>query len=490
MKEAVDVDVLQANDRDESSRVSRIGKVMAASTLVAGSIITGVNAGTPDDHATRDAAVSLTTQVRTLRGVIPWSIDTALNGAVCNKASGNTCTDLVYPYLLADLGVAWGTEILADALQDVSSPEIIFGYSSGAVVASQWLAQHATDADAPSARKLSFILIGNPKRKYGGANFAYTSAATTPNSQYTVLDVAHEYDNVADAPNDPWNLLAMANSIAGYFYVHTAYSVDLVNDEKLVWKEGNTTYVLVRSKDLPLLAPMLWPLRFFGLNFLADAINAPLKTIVDWAYNRNYPGLITDPVEAQKAVDDALRGPSATTSVTTSAKGATDIAAAAALVAASNLEAPSAPTVSEAAPAVAKALSQDAVETKPVAAEDVKGGPSVDTPATTEASATAPDATTDTHSTTDPDTTTGTDTTTDTHSKTDSDTTVDTHTTTDPDTTTDTNTKTDTDTATTTGTETGQQKQSQDDSSGTSSTDNSESVGRHRAPEDTASTTS
>ena len=34
MKEAVDVDVLQANDRDESTRVSRIGKVMAVSTLV------------------------------------------------------------------------------------------------------------------------------------------------------------------------------------------------------------------------------------------------------------------------------------------------------------------------------------------------------------------------------------------------------------------------------------------------------------------------
>lgn len=473
MKEAVDVDVWPAIDREGPSGVSRISKVMAASTLVAGSMIAGVQAEVPGDHAAREAAVSLTTQVRTLRGVIPWSIDTALGGAVCNKASNNVCTDLWYPYLLADLGVAWGTDILTDTLKDVSSPEIVFGYSSGAVVASQWLAKHAKDADAPSARKLSFILIGNPKRKYGGADFAYTSAATTPNTQYTVLDVAHEYDNVADSPDDPWNLLAAANSVAGYLFVHTAYSVDLVHDEKLVWKEGNTTYVLIRTKDLPLLAPVLWPLRFLGLDFIADAINTPLKTIVDWAYNRNYPGIITDPVEAQKAVDDALRGPSAPTGT----KRTMDFAAAAALAPADTLEKPSGSTDSDAAAAVARALSQDAVQTKPVAAEDVDSGPSNAAPEAPETSPTDPD-TTDSGTKTDPGTTTDSDTSTE------------------PDTTPESpeNQKPQVDPSETASSDTddsasvGRHRAPEDAGTATDNgtdTDNSESAGRHRAPEDT-----
>ncbi len=442
--EAVNVDLPDlpdASNRDESCRVSRIGKVLAVGTLVAGSAIAGVNVGVPNDHAAHQPAVALTTEVRTLRGVIPWSIDTGLKGVVCNKASHNTCTTLVYPEIFGDLGVAWGTSILEDALRSTSTRKIIFGYSSGAVVASQWLAKHATEADAPSASNLSFILMGNPKRKYGGASWAYASNATTPSTKYTLLDVAREYDNVADATFDPWNFFALLNSMAAYYVVHPAYGdVDLVKDEKLVWKEGNTTYVLIRTKDLPLLAPMLAPLRFFGLNFVADAINAPLKALVDAAYNRNYPGIITDPVAAQKAVDDALHGVPASTPAPTSAKLAPTTFGAATLVALDSVENPSEPTGSKTTPAVTKSLSRDVAETKTVAAEDVKADPSDDAPAAAQSSAADPDTTTDSDDTT----------------------------------------------------AAPANKQPQVDPSETSDTgaDNSESLGRHRAPENAASTTS
>ena len=306
MNRATERAQLRANDHAVDDRTARIGKVLTVSAIVASSTITGAQSGVLDDHAARRTAVSLATEVRTLKGSVPWSIDATLNGAVCGAASGNTCTNLQYPEVTGDIGVIVGENLLDKALDAASTPQIIFGYSAGAVVASRWLSEHASEADAPSADNVSFIFIGNPKRKYGGSTTEYTSTPTTPNTQYTVLDISREYDGVSDVPDDPMNLLAVLNSLAGYFFVHTSYSnVDLVNDDKLVWTEGNTTYVLVRTANLPLLDP----LRYIGLGFVADALNAPLKKIVDSAYNRDYPGVIADPTAAQKAVDDALRGP-------------------------------------------------------------------------------------------------------------------------------------------------------------------------------------
>jgi hypothetical protein len=66
--------------------------------------------------------------------------------------------------------------------------------ANGGVVVTRWLSEHAADPDAPSAQDLSFIVMGNPDRKYGGTNAQVTPDTT----QYTVLDVTREYDGVAD----------------------------------------------------------------------------------------------------------------------------------------------------------------------------------------------------------------------------------------------------------------------------------------------------
>ena len=207
------------------------------------------------------SAVSLTTQVRTLRGVIPWSIDTALGGAVCNKASNNVCTDLWYPYLLADLGVAWHghPHRHVEGRRRRRSCSVIPRRGRGVPV----VGQTRQGCRRPSARKLSFILIGNPS--------ASTAVRTLPTP--APRDDAEHFSTPSRRgprvrqrrrlPDDPWNLLAAANSVAGYLFVHTAYSVDLVR-RKAGLEGGNTTYVLIRTKDLLLLAPVLWPLRFLG----------------------------------------------------------------------------------------------------------------------------------------------------------------------------------------------------------------------------------
>ena len=197
MNRATERAQLRANDHAVDDRTAGIGKVLTVSAIVASSTITGAQSGVLDDHAARRTAVSLATEVRTLKGSVPWSIDATLNGAVCGAASGNTCTNLQYPEVTGDIGVIVGENLLDKALDAASTPQIIFGYSAGAVVASRWLSEHASEADAPSADNVSFIFIGNPKRKYGGSTTEYTSTPTTPNTQYTVLDISREYDDGA-----------------------------------------------------------------------------------------------------------------------------------------------------------------------------------------------------------------------------------------------------------------------------------------------------
>ena len=76
-----------------------------------------------------------------------------------------------------------------------------------------------------------------------------------------------------------------ANANAGFLFVHQDYEdVDIYDPANYVWTEGNTTYVYVPTKNLPLLEPLRW----VGLSALADALNEPLKEIVERAYDRSY----------------------------------------------------------------------------------------------------------------------------------------------------------------------------------------------------------
>ncbi|MGB0970394.1 MAG: PE-PPE domain-containing protein, partial [Mycobacterium sp.] len=174
-------------------------------------------------------------------------------------------------------------------------------FSQGAVIATEWLRGNRNNIFAPSPEDLSFVLVANPLRKYGGSRPAYDDdIQPTPTTRYDVLDVTVEYDGVADFPDNPFNLLAVANALVGFQYIHIFgyQDVDLENAEKLVWKEGNTTYVLIRRENIPLLEP----LRELGLGGLADSLNDPLKAVIDSAYDRTYPGLVS-----QDELDSALQ---------------------------------------------------------------------------------------------------------------------------------------------------------------------------------------
>lgn len=228
------------------------------------------------------AATVLTLDGTRLGPGIPAPTSQQLRGSWCQTPY--TCTAIDYPAGITPLSVTRGVWALDKALEDISGETTVFGYSQGAMIASEWLADYADGPDAPDPDELSFVLIGNHTRAHGGS-LAFLGQ-TMPETQYKVTDIARQYDIVADFPDNPFNLVALANAAAGFIFVHLDYTnVNVEDPNNITWTEGNTTYVFVPTEDLPLLEP----LRLLGMNKLADKLNDPLKAVVEAGYNRHLP---------------------------------------------------------------------------------------------------------------------------------------------------------------------------------------------------------
>lgn len=201
------------------------------------------------------------------------------DGIACTGS--RSCQPLSYPYF----ELSAGAEDLQNALTLATpgEPVVIFGYSQGARVVSQWLEDYQGTEGARTPDQLSILLIGNPDRRHGGAHVHL--GQITPETVYDVIDVSREYDMASDWPDHPFNLLAVANAYAGMRYVHIDYDdIDIYDPGNYVWREGTTTYVFVPTQNIPLLEP----LRRFGLDALADTLNDSLKAKIDRAYDRSY----------------------------------------------------------------------------------------------------------------------------------------------------------------------------------------------------------
>lgn len=271
----------------------------------AGAVTLAAMSAAPTPNVMLTANV-LTVTGYTAYGTIHFDMDELFQGAFCSATSGNSCTPVRYLSGIPGIGESDGLRALTSALRTTAGPTSVLGFSQGALISTEWIRENNGKAGAPDPEDLSFVLVANPLRKYGGVRADLDIGDPTPDHEYSVLDIAVEYDGAADFPDNPLNLLALANAFAGFQYVHIYQydDIDLENSEKLVWTEGNTTYVLIRSQNIPLLEP----LRILGLHELADRLNDPLKAIIDSAYDRDYPGLV-DPASH----DDVLQQISANT---------------------------------------------------------------------------------------------------------------------------------------------------------------------------------
>jgi hypothetical protein len=177
---------------------------------------------------------------------------------------------------------------------------VVFGYSQSAMIATlekRSLAAEFPDGGGPD---VSFEVIGNGNRPnggflargpegftipggliFGGATF---NGSTPTDTQYETVDIAGQYDVWADVPLNPLNLIAVANWYSSY--VHYNYKNVSLTDPGIInqGQYGDTTYYMIPTKVLPLLSSVT-QVPVIG-TALADALDAPLRVLVEAAYDR------------------------------------------------------------------------------------------------------------------------------------------------------------------------------------------------------------
>jgi len=191
-----------------------------------------------------------------------------------------------------------GAQMTEDLLDTTVGPKTVAGWSQGAMVEDQVERDLTTDPNRPSASEVTFVLNGDPTRP--GGLFSYLPAGTTipvlnvtvstpPESPYHTIVLVQQYDGAADFPDRPWNLLADANAVMGFLYLHVLPNgyraipatggTTTTND-----RGGTTTTYLLPTSHLPLTEP----LRALGIPAAAvDRIDASLRPMVDAGYSRN-----------------------------------------------------------------------------------------------------------------------------------------------------------------------------------------------------------
>lgn len=182
---------------------------------------------------------------------------------------------------------------------------LVMGESLGSMVVEQELRDLAGRADAPDPAMLRFQVIGDPSRPGGlfsylpvGAYEAVTGTVTQPIAEtpYDVTVVKLQYDGIASFPDRPWNLLAVANALAGAVFYHGSdrYGIavqSLVNGQvppgtvtSVVNSSGGVTTTYTVRQDPALLYP-LQPV----MPKLVAAVNTVLTPMIDQGYSELTP---------------------------------------------------------------------------------------------------------------------------------------------------------------------------------------------------------
>jgi pimeloyl-ACP methyl ester carboxylesterase len=136
--------------------------------------------------------------------------------------------------------IARGAKALDDLIRKTPGEKVVFGYSQGAQIAGQWLRTYAAKPDAPTTAELSFLLIGNPERRFGKQ--PWTKKITPDDTRYRVRDVARKGDRWANYKGVPAHRFA-----AMFGGTHTNYWKTDPFDPRgeVIEVSGFTQYVIV-----------------------------------------------------------------------------------------------------------------------------------------------------------------------------------------------------------------------------------------------------
>jgi hypothetical protein len=122
---------------------------------------------------------------------------------------------------------------------------------------------------------VSFVLIANGNRPHGGYLARGPQGFTIPillpaggvtfreptptNTQYPTVDIAIQYEGLADYPANPLNLLTVANANMGEQQLHPYYVDRSLDDPGIVnrGQYGDATYYMIPTGILPLLTPWM-----------------------------------------------------------------------------------------------------------------------------------------------------------------------------------------------------------------------------------------
>ena len=223
-------------------------------------------------------------------------------------------------YLLSptfDQSVATGVQNLENPatgrpLNSTSTGDVLWGYSQGATVVTQykrdWNAAYPTDSAAVPP---TFVLVANPNRPNGGilergtalgtipvfgltfSGATPTTTAGQPGGTVTTYDIARQYDGIADAPVNPLNPIADLNAAMGFYYLHGQYPNADPATAIYQGQYQDTNYYLIPTYPLPLLMPLdSIPVVGFAL---ADTLDPALRVIVESAYDRSTPPGVPTP---------------------------------------------------------------------------------------------------------------------------------------------------------------------------------------------------
>jgi hypothetical protein len=203
---------------------------------------------------------------------------------------------------LADLEAAMAEQ----AQTNPGKPYAVFGFSQSTVITMLEKAELAQrKAQGLPVPDVTFVGIGVGNRPNGGIaerldglvipffDFTFNGAAPT-DSGFVTIDIARQYDGLADTPEFLINPIADLNAILGVVFVHALYGEEVslypaspkYVPGTVTQQYGDTTYYWIPTAELPLFDPF----RLIGVpESVIDIVQPFFKVLVEAGYDRTVP---------------------------------------------------------------------------------------------------------------------------------------------------------------------------------------------------------